>query len=200
MLSSTMPDDVRLEKGYYDVSGCGANIAWHTENDTIEIADRERLAIDMRIYLLAVLRIANAEQLPFDWVATCSEFLATIDDYEAASGGLADLAPARAATLILQSTLHRLSELETGPRNDVLHALGRILVPVNYTREPRFRHDPAYTVPKLPTLSVAAELGRFESDHMRRVAQTELVRGQNHYVGCIRQAHQLVEAALQTKR
>ena len=67
MLSSTMPEAVRHEKNYYDVSGCGANIAWHTENDTLEIADPARLLIDMKIYLLSALRIANAEVLPFDW-------------------------------------------------------------------------------------------------------------------------------------
>ena len=43
MLSSTMPEAERREKNYYDVSGCGANIAWHTENDTLEIADRDIL-------------------------------------------------------------------------------------------------------------------------------------------------------------
>ena len=43
MLSSTMPDALREEKDYYDVSGCGGNIAWHTENDTLEIADRDIL-------------------------------------------------------------------------------------------------------------------------------------------------------------
>ena len=48
------------EKDYYDVSGCGANIAWHTENDTIEIADRDMLLTDMKIYLLSVLRVVNA--------------------------------------------------------------------------------------------------------------------------------------------
>ncbi|HEY8610569.1 MAG TPA: M28 family peptidase, partial [Roseomonas sp.] len=52
MLSSTMPDALRQEKGYYEVSGCGGNIAWHTENDTLEIADREYLLRDIRIYLL----------------------------------------------------------------------------------------------------------------------------------------------------
>ena len=78
MLSSTMPNALREEKNYYDVSGCGGNIAWHTENDTLEIADRDILLTDMKIYLLSALRVANAEVLPFDWGATCDEFLQTI--------------------------------------------------------------------------------------------------------------------------
>ena len=196
MLSSTMPDEVRAEKGYYDVSGCGANIAWHTENDTIEIADRGRLLIDMQIYLLAVLRIANAELLPFDWAATCDEFLQTIDGYQSVGGELADLSAARDATVALAASLQRLSSLPTDQRNDVLHALGRILVPINYTREPRFRHDPAYTVPKLPTLAIAAELGSYDDNHMRRVARTELLRGQNRYIGAMTQAQRVVGNAM----
>jgi hypothetical protein len=195
MLSSTMPDDVRAEKGYYDVSGCGANIAWHTENDTIEIADRDRLLIDMKIYLLATLRVANAEMLPFDWAATCDEFLQTIAEYEAAAAGLADLSAARDATLALQNAVRHLADLPLDRCNAVLHALGRVLVPVNYTREPRFRHDPAYTVPKLPTLAVAATLPGYADDHMRRIAQTELLRGLNRYIGAITQARHLVNAA-----
>ncbi len=196
MLSSTMPDALRAEKHYYDVSGCGANIAWHTENDTIEIADRNQLLTDMRIYLLAALRVANAETLPFDWAATCGEFLQTIDAYEAASGGLADLSAARTATLALRDALQALSGIAADRQNEVLHELGRILVPVNYTREPRFRHDPAYTVPKLPTLAVAAELPGYTDPHLRRIALTELMRGQNRYVGAIEQARRLVRSAL----
>ena len=41
------------------------------------------LLTDIRIYLLSVLRAVNPAVLPFDWVATCDEFLATIDRYEA---------------------------------------------------------------------------------------------------------------------
>jgi hypothetical protein len=108
MLSSTMPDALRAEKNYYDVSGCGANIAWHTENDTIEIADRDNLLRDMKIYLLSVLRVANADLLPFDWISTCDEFLATIARYEVASKGLADLSASRTATDSLKSALEAL--------------------------------------------------------------------------------------------
>ena len=109
MLSSTMPEALRREKNYYDVSGCGANIAWHTENDTLEIADRDILLTDMRIYLLSVLRVVNAEVLPFDWGATCAEFLETIDQYEQAAAGQADLSPARDAVTRLRADLARLA-------------------------------------------------------------------------------------------
>lgn len=195
MLSSTMPDALRAEKGYYDVSGCGANIAWHTENDQLEIADRNILLTDMKIYLLSVLRVANAEVLPFDWAATCDEFLATIARYEKASQGLADLGPARAATEALKAALAGLAAAPAEKRNAALQELARVLVPVNYTREPRFRHDPAYTVPPLPTLAVAAELPEFAEGHMRKMAQTELLRGQNRYLAAIEQARRIVAAA-----
>lgn len=195
MLSSTMPDDVRHEKHYYDVSGCGANIAWHTENDTLEIADRDILLVDMKIYLLSTLRVANAEILPFDWIATCDEFLGTIAEYQTASKGLADLSACVTATEALKAALAKLDEATPAARNGVLFELSRILVPINYTREPRFRHDPAYTVPRLPTLAVAAELPGFAEDHMRRVALVELLRGTNRYIAAIDQARRLVEAA-----
>jgi N-acetylated-alpha-linked acidic dipeptidase len=196
MLSSTMPNALREEKGYYDVSGCGGNIAWHTEKDTLEIADRDILLTDMKIYLLSALRIANAEVLPFDWTATCDEFLQTIASYETASLGMADLSQARAATEALNGSLAGLDAAALPRRNAVLMELARILVPINYTREPRFRHDPAYTVPPLPTLAVAAELHEFTSEHDRRCAMVELMRGQNRFVAAIDLARRLVQSAI----
>ena len=189
MLSSTMPDALRAEKGYYDVSGCGANIAWHTENDTMAIADPAILMTDMKIYLLAVLRIVVPEALPFDWDATCGEFLATIAGYQTAAGPHADLSRCRDAVLALQAAL---PSVTAARRNAVSMALARILVPINTTREARFRHDPAYTVPPLPTLAVAADLMDMTDDHMRRVAQTELLRGQNRFLAAMAEALALV--------
>jgi plasmid stabilization system protein ParE len=195
MLSSTMPEHLRKEKNYYDVSGCGANIAWHTENDTIEIADRDVLMTDMRIYLLSILRVANPEVLPFDWAATCDEFLSTIAGYEAASDGMADLSQARAATEALRAAVEKLATAPTAARNAALLGLSRLLVPVNATREPRFRHDPAYTVPPLPTLAVAAELPKLP-EALRKPGAVELLRGQNRYVAAIRAATKLAKLAV----
>lgn len=199
MLSSTMPDDIRHEKHYYDVSGCGGNIAWHTENDTLEIADKGQLLTDIRIYGLCVLRHANNALLPCDWRATVAEFAATIERYETASKGMADLGAAKAANAALGDSLKRFhgaidgGKLTTSAANSAIQDLARILVPINYCAEPRFRHDPAYTIPPLPTIAVAEELVHLPPDR-RGFGQTQLVRGQNRLVAALRAARLRLDA------
>lgn len=100
-----MAERAREEKGYYTVGGCGGNIAWHTENDTLEIADEDILLRDIKVYLLAVLRNANAGILPFDWRKTVDEFLATIDGYQAKAGDCFDLTPVRGEAEALKAAL-----------------------------------------------------------------------------------------------
>jgi len=192
MLSSTMPSVLREEKGYYTVGGCGANIAWHTENDTLEIADREILERDIKVYLLAILRTANAGILPFDWRATAREFLDTIAQYQAAAGGRFDLSPSAAAAQQMLGTLEafytavKAGDVPEDKANTVIQDLARILVPINFCRGPRFRHDPAATIPPLPTIFEATELDQ----HVETLgfAQNQLVRGQNRLVAALRQA------------
>ena len=200
MLSSTMPQALREEKHYYDVSGCGGNIAWHTENDTIEIADKANLLTDMRIYALSVLRHANAPILPCDWRETAREFGETVARYEAASQGMADLSPAKAAVTELARALDAfhagIADGHVAPRraNEVIQGIARILVPLNFTRAPRFAHDPAYTVPPLPGIAVAEDLPRHPPE-TRGFAETQLLRGQNRVVAALRAATKLVQSA-----
>jgi hypothetical protein len=191
MLSSTMPDDLRAEKGYYTVGGCGGNIAWHTENDTLEIADRGIMLRDIKVYLELAGGIADAEILPFDWRAQLDEFVATVDAYQHAAGAGFDLGPAKAACVSLRRALDRLLR---GPRsrprpsrsaNAVIQGLARILVPINYTGVPRFRHDPAIPIPPLPTIALAAELERQAPDTVG-FAKVQLTRGQNRLVAALR--------------
>ena len=70
--------------------------------------------------------------------------------------------------------------------------LARILVPINFTREPRFRHDPALTIPPLPTIATATELDNFD-DKTLGFALTQLTRGQNRLVSALRSAARHVD-------
>jgi hypothetical protein len=201
MLSSTMPDDIRAEKGYYAVSGCGGNIAWHTENDTLEIADKDVLLTDIRIYLLSVLRLAQSEVLPVDWRMLTAEFSETLDDYQTACGKTFDLSAAVQGVAALDAALKRFDAgIASGSvlaqtANTVRRDLARILVPLNYTRAPRFRHDPAITCPALPMLDVALDLAE-QDDSMSGFALTQGMRARNRVVAELRSARKLVEAAL----
>lgn len=193
MLSSTMSDELREEKGYYAVGGCGGNIAWHTENDILEIADKDTLVRDIKLYVLAVLRNANADLLPFDWRKTTAEFLNTIDIYQQRAGDRFDLTPAKKAVEELDAALADFYGKATSgtisreAANTVIQDLARILVPLNYTREQRFRHDPALTVPALPAIHTATELDHHMNGSLG-FAQTQLTRGQNRVVAALRQA------------
>ena len=201
MASSMMTEEARAEKGYYVVGGCGGNIAWHTEADTFEIADKDVLAKDIALYLEAVSTVANADILPMDWRATAAEFSATIAQYQAAAGDRFDLGPAAAAATGLSGALDRFhAALDAGKMpadgaNAVLKALARIMVPINYTRGPRFTHDPALNVPPLPAIAEAAALDGVPPNQMGFV-QTQLLRGRNRVVAALREATRLVEAAL----
>src|SRR4030095_1810865 len=137
MLSSTMPEELRAEKGYYQVSGCGGNIAWHTENDTLEIADKGTLMTDIKIYLLSSLRNANDDVLPYDWRATAKEFASTIPTYQKAAAASFGLTPAKAALDKLAGALDQfyagVSSGKVGQKaaNEAQMRLARILVPIN---------------------------------------------------------------------
>lgn len=200
-LSSTMPDDLREQKGYYEVSGCGGNIAWHTEDDTLEIADRDVLLTDIRIYTLAVLRHAAQPVLPMDWRATASEFAETVTVYQAAAGEKADLSAAREATGQLANALDGLyvaidaGKIDPARANALLIQISRVLVPVNFARKPRFAQDPAYVCPPLPMLAVARDMDGLPADQLG-FARTELARGQNQYVAALSRVRRLIEEAL----
>jgi len=200
MLSSTMTEADREEKGYYAVGGCGGNIAWHTENDTLEIADKDSLIRDIKIYLLAVFRNANATILPFDWRATTAEFLDTIANYQKKAGDRFDLAPSRDAANSLQAALDGFygdiaaDSISAARANSIIKELARILVPINFTEHPRFTHDPALTVKALPTIALASELDSVAADKLG-FAQTQLVRGQNRLISALNQARRMVDSA-----
>lgn len=198
MLSSTMPAAKQKELGYYDVGGCGGNIAWHTENDTIAIADRAILLRDIKIYLLAAWRALQCEILPFDWTRTVSEFMRDIERYQAKAHERFDLSPAHeAATRLLESLrdfYRRIDRqaISANAANGAMLAVARLLVPINFTRDARFLHDPALSIPPLPTIAAAADLGTARAEDLRFLI-ADLTRGQNRLVAALRGAAAAVE-------
>ncbi|UQN08747.1 M28 family peptidase [Deinococcus sp. QL22] len=207
MLLSTMPDDLRAEKGYYAVGGCGGNIAWHTEDDTLDVADRDILLKDIKIYLLSAYRTANQTIIPFDYVQILNEFDQTLAEYGAGVGTAFDLSRAQDAVEALRSDLRELmraagsltGESLTSPQvrrvNAALITLARHLVQANYTQSPAFFHDPAEHVPPLPDLAVLQTL--LDADVSQRgFILTHATRGLNRLLAHLGDAQIAVRDAL----
>ena len=205
MLSSTMPQPLVKEKGYYPVGGCGANIAWHTEDDTMEIADRDNLLRDMKVYAAATFRAANSTIHPLDFRATAREFAQTLARYQDAAGTHVDFTPVKNEVEALEDDLERFYDAAnalmqkpvTDPQvrraNEIQRRLARVLVSINYSRAGRFRHDPAVNVPALPDLEPALRFASLPvGSDAARITQIHLTRGQNRVIGALREARRIL--------
>jgi hypothetical protein len=201
MLSSTMPEDLRKEKNYYAVGGCGGNIAWHTEDDTLEIGDKDNLHRDIKVYAAAILRALNATVPPFDFRLTLDSFERTLADYQQSAGDAFDFSPATADIAALRAELDgfygsvaALGSADPGSAaavraSAVQRQLARLLVSVNYSRQGRFWQDPAETVHPLPDLYLVKRFAASEpGSHAWNAGLTSLQRGLNRLRWALRQA------------
>ena len=200
MLSSTMPAPLRKEKGYYAVGGCGGNIEWHTEADTLDIADRDRLLRDIRLYAGSTFRAANVPVHPLDFRATVTQIEEALGSIGERAGELVDPSGTLERTHALRSALEALyaaadkadSVEAARPFNDALLKIGRALVRVLYSASGTYRQDPALDIPLLPELAAAADAVGTVPDGVLR---TDFVRARNRLDAALDEATEVATAA-----
>ena len=187
MLLSNIPQEERDRRGFYPVGGCGGNIAWHTEKDRIEIADRANLERDLKVYLTAIGRFVSDEIIPLDFRETVAELNEALEAYEAKAVKKFDLSAVRSGLNAVAERLETLygriedGEIEPAAANDLLLRLGRILVPLGYTERARFEQDPATPRTPIPRLAGIHELEALIENESPRLpfVRTDLRRGAN---------------------
>jgi len=203
MLLSNIPRDERARRGYYAVGGCGGNIAWHTVDDLMPVADLEILRRDLAVYLTTIVRILNAPLHPFDYGAALDEMHAAVGRYQQAAAGAVDLSPVLDDLAELAGAV-RAWQQEAGarvgrdpavrrPLNAALRRIARLLVPLNYARGERFDHDPALKFGVMPRLEAAVTVGALTPE-MQRFARVGLLREINK----VRATLRAVKRELQT--
>ena len=145
LTSSMVPKETRDANGWYTVGGCGGNPAWHSEYDTIEVADRTVLENDVRLHGLVVARLANKSRVPLDYCEALKDLRNHVSDLAADRLGI-DVASAIDAEL--KSALQRLrksgvaSSMTDTAWNTMNRRLSRTLVRLNYAIGPSSsRHD-----------------------------------------------------------
>ncbi len=86
-------------------------------------------------------------------------------------------------------------KIAAGAANAAIRDLARILVPINFTRGPRFQHDPALNIPQLPTIEPALRLASHDAATLG-FAKAQLIRGQNRLVAALKEASRRIERVL----
>lgn len=206
MLLSTIPAELAKEKGLYGVGGCGGNNEWHHEDDRIDVVDPQNILRDLRVYVTALSRVANADLLPFDFRQVARDFESTLLTYQAAAGDRFGFGAALAEVRTLEAELDSFyaaaqaaqsAGASLQPFNEAIMRIARVLVPINFAREGRFWHDPAVPIPALPDLSPASTLADLpEGSDVFRFTLAHLVRGQNRLIDALRQARRELGMAL----
>jgi len=211
MLLSNIPQAERDALGFYPTGGCGGNIAWHTEDDVMGVAERENLERDLRVYVTSMIRVLNARVLPYDFRLTASELADDLAGYvdEAAdrvdlSGPVSELARLQRALEDLYEILSSrdLSDEEADRVNRLFLELARILVPIEYAEGGRFDHDPALPRPPIPRLARIGDLSGVEkaAPEMFPFLASELRRQANFVANAFYEAARAVEGVTEGLR
>lgn len=175
---------------------------WHTPHDTIDKIDGDLLLRDTRVYATVIHNLVTDRLLPFDYAGTARELRATLEDLHAAVGTRFDLTAAVERVRALEAEASRLGDRmveirerahrgadETERANECIKALGRLLVPLNYTKSGPFDHDPAMAVPPIPTLNAVRDLTRLEAtSDEAKLLETRMLRARNYVQHTLAQA------------
>ncbi len=179
---------------------------WHTPQDTIDKIEPDFLLRDARVYLRIVGGLCACDVLPFDFEPTLKEIEGVLGELSAVGGKGIDLARVSAEVRELWQLVRKL-ERNRGRSaeredmrimNDVLKRLGRLLIPVNYTKAGPFDQDLAIPTGPLPGIQPLRRLREMEpdSDEYRFLA-TRIQREVNRTLYAILEAKRAVEQALQ---
>lgn len=163
--------------------GAGLGWWWHTPHDTIDKIDPDYLARDTRIYVHTIWRLLSESRLPLDYTATADDLLGALNTLQAKLGARFDLTGLitragqlhdAAAGLALRPTT------QDGQVNAAMMAIGRALVPLDYTRGDRFDHDPALSLQPWPVLDALRHLvGTAPESDDAKFAEVSAIRAAN---------------------
>ncbi len=179
---------------------------WHTVEDLPDKIDPGALERDCRIYLGVAWALATEPVLPLDYHATARHWLGRLRTLQRSTGRRLDLrsviAEARRLVEATEALNRRAQALRSAPRtpairalNSGLMALGRVLIPADYTRTGRFDHDAALEQHDTPLLEAARALASAGPEEARYL-EVRAVRDLNAVGFTLSLAAELAEATV----
>jgi len=201
---SMLPRDKRAAVG-----GSGGGWWWHSPFDTLDKADLDILARDVRVQLSIVLGLVNAPILPYNFVDVAEEILQALQSLQERSPGslgmktlVAEAGRFREEAKKLQEAVSRVSTMITDDShltqvNDLLMKASHVITPVLYTVSGRYDQDPAWDQPLLPGLNAIKEIHQLNPESNEyKFLSAWLIRERNRVCDALGKAKSYMEIAL----
>jgi hypothetical protein len=179
---------------------------WHTIHDTMDKLNPTFLVRDCKVYVSTLFRFCAEAVLPLNPVAAVEEYAQFLRQYQEKAGARFDLSSALSRAEQLLATARKFGEEAESLRrriaggesvdpavlasvNAKLIALGRALIPSNYTTKGPFEQDPALPIAPIPVLAPIDRLAKAKdgSDTAKHLT-VGLVRARNQVCAALDQA------------
>ena len=214
-LSEQPPSGSKTASFVFSPRSGGLGWWWHTREDTVDKIDPTLLVRDTKIYALIISQLCSSPLLPFDYSATVNEIEQKLGELQTQARDLFDLTPLIKRAKALKELAVRLNSqtdalrkgIESGANtdagaitraNETIKLLGRLLVPINYSKVGPFDQDLAVPIPAVPVLDPIKDLPKLKptSDEYRFL-QTRLRRESNKVSYAFLQAEKSVTRLLE---
>lgn len=174
---------------------------WHTAEDLADKVDPEYFLRDAKIYISIAMYFACSAVLPLDFHETAGELAGLVEYWIGRSWGRYDLTEVLEQARKLEkltAILYAREPEDIGRFNRLVMALGRILVPVNYTTGNIYENDSGIPLPPMPAFQMIDSLMETPegSDEAYEII-TELNHKRNFVMDSFDRAISLVEDYLE---
>lgn len=172
---------------------------WHTPQDTVDKIDPDNLLRDAKILVEYVMTFLTADRLPLRYTRTAEDIVQRLEEWAELAGEEFDLTGPlqRARQLLALCRQFDGAELDGEARNETMLRLGRILVPLDFTRGNPYGTEPAMPVDPMPSLSPIRALTAEGTQLREKMAiRLSLVRAVNYINHSLLQAIRLIQQAL----
>ena len=158
---------------------------------------KEELVRDIRVYAVSLLRVLNAEILPFDHARNARKLTEYVESYDDDAGEQFDFEPTLTELRALASEIDAFQEaahdgrIDSAVANDAITSRSRVLTRLNLVQRGQFEQNPAVSREPVPRLAPARKFPILEGNDIKFL-QVQLKRQQNAVVQELREAHEVI--------
>ena len=172
---------------------------WHTPNDTVDCIDPDNLLRDTKILGEYVLTFLTESVLPLHLKKTAEDIWEQLKLWADRAGNAFDLSEPVILAEQLVEVCGQFDQavLPDNVRNENILKLGRLLVPLDFTRGNPYGTEPAMSIDPLPSLTPIRRLVASNASFQDQMeAQVELVRAVNYVKHTLKKAMALLRQVL----